>query len=432
MFDMTEDRIKRLDAEARRILQLNDRAGYTVPTSGLYPYQWNWDSAFAALGFAQFDIDRGWSELETLMAGQWENGMVPHIQFHVDDPGYFPGAGIWGTDDAIGKGPGRVPSSGISQPPVAASFALRCYQLDEGAGLERLRALYPRLAAFHRWFFAHRQTADGAMVVTHPWEAGRDNAPDWDSAMAGITPEGVQPYTRRDTGHVNPAMRPTKDDYDRYIWLVQFGRDRKWDQEKLAAENPFRVADPTMTFTLMRACRDLKIIAEVLGEDQAEISGWIERLESGAASLWNEETGAYDSRNEATGEFNHCVTNASFLCWWAGLRDDRSLTVLNRVLDQVRYGVPSFDPEHEKFDGLRYWRGPVWGIMNMMIATGLKEAGHTVEAERIRAATVALISENGFAEYFDPQDGTPAGGGTFTWTAAIWLGWATPSLEEAE
>ena len=40
----------------------NDRGGYTVPTAGLYPYQWNWDSAFVALGFNQFDkIARGWS-----------------------------------------------------------------------------------------------------------------------------------------------------------------------------------------------------------------------------------------------------------------------------------------------------------------------------------------------------------------------------------
>ena len=49
---MTDFDVAALDAEARRILQLNDKGGYTVPTAGLYPYQWNWDSAFAALGFA--------------------------------------------------------------------------------------------------------------------------------------------------------------------------------------------------------------------------------------------------------------------------------------------------------------------------------------------------------------------------------------------
>ncbi len=429
MFDMTPDRAEALDAEARRILRLNDRGGYTVPTEGLYPYQWNWDSAFAALGFAAFDVDRAWTELETLMAGQWENGMLPHIQFHKADPGYFPGADVWGTENAVGKGPGRVASSGISQPPVAASFALRTYHRDTAAGLARLRALFPRFMALHRWFMLHRAES-GAVAITHPWEAGRDNAPDWDGAMAAFEPEGVAPYTRRDTGHVDPRMRPTKSDYDRYIWLVQFGRDRDWDDAAIAAESPFRVADPTMTFTLMRACRDLVEIARALGEPTDEIEGWVTRLEAGAETLWNAETACYDSRDLRSGKLTGCVSNASFLSWWGGLRNGQPVDTLRRVLAGVRCAVPSFDPADPRFDSLRYWRGPVWGIMNMMISTGLEEAGLLEEADRIRRDTAGLISENGFAEYFDPQDGTPAGGGTFTWTAAIWLGWASPNAQE--
>lgn len=57
-----------LDDQARAILRQNDRGGYTVPTHGLYPYQWNWDSAFAAWGFSTFDLPRAWDELDTLMA----------------------------------------------------------------------------------------------------------------------------------------------------------------------------------------------------------------------------------------------------------------------------------------------------------------------------------------------------------------------------
>ena len=429
MFDMTPERAIELDAEARRILRLNDRGGYTVPTAGLYPYQWNWDSAFAAYGFAAFDIDRAWTELETLMAGQWENGMVPHIQFHVADPGYFPGADVWGTEDAPGKGAGRVASSGISQPAVAASFAWRIYRKDPGAGAARVRALFPRLVAFHRWFMAARAES-GAVAISHPWEAGRDNAPDWDEAMAGVVPEGVAPYTRRDTGHVDPKMRPTKEDYDRYIWLVQFGRERGWDDAAIAAESPFRVADPTLTFTLMRACRDLGLLAEALGEDRGEIDGWIARLEAGAETLWNPEIACYDARNLRTGQLSGCVSNASFLGWWGGLRDGQPVDTLHRIFDAAPYSVPSHDPASPKFEGLRYWRGPVWGIMNMMVGVGLAEAGLVEEAARVRADTARLISERGFAEYFDPHDGTPAGGGTFTWTAAIWLGWASPNAEE--
>jgi hypothetical protein len=418
-----------LDDEARRILRLNDKGGYTVPTAGLYPYQWNWDSAFAGLGFSRFDVPRAWQELETLMSGQWENGMVPHILFHRPDPGYFPGADVWGAEGAPGKGPGRVASSGISQPPVAASFAWRIYLRDPVLGEARLRAMFPKLMAFHRWFIAARAES-GAVAITHPWEAGRDNAPDWDDAMARIDPQGVAPYTRRDTGHVNPRMRPTKEDYDRYVWLVQFGRERGWDDAAIAAESPFRVADPTLTFTLMRACRDLRDAAVVLGEDTGEIEAWIAHLEAGAETLWNAEIGAYDSRDLRSGALTGVVSNASFLCWWGGLDDRRSIATLARILDAAPYSLPSFDPAHPKFDPLRYWRGPVWGVMNMIAGLGMAEQGLAEQAARVRADTARLISENGFAEYFSPEDGTPAGGATFTWTAAIWLAWASPSAAE--
>ena len=72
-----------LNDRAIAILRQNDQGGYTLPTHGLYPYQWNWDSAFAAWGFMFFDPERGWAELETLLKGQWEDGMVPHILFPV-------------------------------------------------------------------------------------------------------------------------------------------------------------------------------------------------------------------------------------------------------------------------------------------------------------------------------------------------------------
>jgi hypothetical protein len=57
----------------------------------------------------------------------------------------------------------------------------------------------------------------------------------------------------------------------------------------------------------------------------------------------------------------------------------------------------------------------------------MAEQGLAEEAARVRADTARLIVENGFAEYFSPEDGTPAGGATFTWTAAVWLAWASPS-----
>ena len=86
-----------VDALARETLIANDRGGYTVPNAKVYPFQWNWDSAFVAMGFSVFDEHRAWRELETLFLGQWPDGMVPSIVFHKADPGYYPGPEAWGT-----------------------------------------------------------------------------------------------------------------------------------------------------------------------------------------------------------------------------------------------------------------------------------------------------------------------------------------------
>ena len=409
--------MKLLDQAARDILRLNDRGGYTVPTEGLYPYQWNWDSAFAAMGFAQFNVDRAWVEFETLFSGQWDNGMVPHILFHQVDEGYFPGPEMW-------KSVGPIPSSGITQPPVAATMVRLVFECNPNVGLARLAPLYDKIVAWHDWFMAWRLD-QGAVCTTHPWETGRDNAPDWDGAMAAIDPVGVGEYRRRDTSHVDSEMRPTREDYDRYVWLVQRGARLNWDDAAMLQDTPFRVADPSMTFTLMRAQRDLAELGRSLGRDVSTIEGQIAKLESGAQTLWNETLGCYDSRDTRTGEWANSISNASFLCWYGGLPAPQMRAVLTHVLEGVTYGVPSFTPHDPKFEAKRYWRGPVWAVMNMLIGMGLDEMD-LPEGQVLREGTADLITKHGFSEYFDPLDGSPAGGGTFTWTAAVWLGWASP------
>ncbi|MGB0904687.1 MAG: MGH1-like glycoside hydrolase domain-containing protein, partial [Mangrovicoccus sp.] len=260
--EITAERAAEIDAEAVKVMRLNSRDGYTVPTAGLYPYQWNWDSMFAALGFAIFDLDRAWTEVNTLLAGQWPDGMVPHILFHKPDPGYFPGPDIWGTE-----GKGAVASSGISQPPVAATMVRQIWERDKTR--PEAGPVLEALIRWHRWFMEWRLD-EGAVCIAHPWEAGRDNAPDWDKAMAAIDPTGVTPYARRDTSHVDPSMRPTKEDYDRYVWLVQHGRERGWDQAQMLADCGFHVADPGMTFILLGATRDLVAMGQEMGRDMSE------------------------------------------------------------------------------------------------------------------------------------------------------------------
>jgi len=406
-----------LDNEARAILRRNDRGGYTVPTDGLYPYQWNWDSAFAAWGYSTFDLPRAWQELETLMGAQWDDGMVPHIVFHQSDPGYFPGPDVWAT----GKTP---PTSGISQPPVAAIIARLIWEADKHAGRAYIKSLFPKLVRWHRWWHEHRCTA-GPVAITHPWESGRDNCPDWDKGMAGVDGSGVGEYKRRDTGHVDPSMRPGKEDYDRYIAMVQFGVGVGWNQERIVEDGPFLMADPGITFILLRAHQDLAVLARALGEDASEIEGWALALRNALPLIWNSDLHAYDAKNLRTGEFAGVLGSGTFLAYLAEAGNPELDAQLMRVWDAVKYGIPSADPAAAIFDPRRYWRGPCWPVVNALIAIGLHDAGRLDLESRLRAETASLIKQHGFFEYFDPTTGAPCGGSNFTWTAAIWLTWAS-------
>lgn len=403
------------DERARAVLRVNDRGGYTVPTDGLYPFQWNWDSAFAAWGFSTFDIDRAWRELETLFSAQRDDGMVPHIVFHEENSGYFPGPEIWGAG-------GAPPTSGFSQPPVAAILARRVWEADPEAGRGPMKALLPKLLAWHRWWSEYR-CRSGVATVAHPWESGRDNCPDWDIGMAGVDVSNLPSYCRRDTDHVEAAMRPRTEDYDRYLAIVRFGRECGWDQNEIVSRGPFLMADPAVTFILIRANEDLAWLEWQLGGDGTRPAKLAAELRAGAPSLLNPETGVHEARDIRSGAFAGSPGSGAFLAWLAGEATPDITERLVEIWNRARIGLPSADPASSGFEPRRYWRGPVWAVVNALAAIGLSDSGLPNLAERLRSETAEAIRRGGFAEYFDPLDGTPCGGGNFTWTAAVWLAW---------
>ena len=76
--------MRNLINKAQKTLLGNRRKGYTLPTNNkLYPAQWNWDSAFIALGYSYFNLNHALKEITTLLDGQWKDGMVPHIYFMI-------------------------------------------------------------------------------------------------------------------------------------------------------------------------------------------------------------------------------------------------------------------------------------------------------------------------------------------------------------
>jgi hypothetical protein len=418
-----------LNEQAIEILRKNDRGGFTVPTARLYPYQWNWDSAFVALGFATFDRVRAWRELELLVEGQWPNGMIPHIIFRRDDPDYFPGPSVWRTEG------GKFPSGGISQPPVLASIILSLMEQGGEEDRAKARALFDAVYAWHNWFHTER-TPDGHDIVCtiHPWETGRDNCPDWELGLNRMEVDpNIDPYVRKDTEHADASQRPSKTQYDKFVTIIKAGRDLNWDQKRLTNEGPFLMADPGIHFILLRADRDLLKIAQTLGLNDhiAQIQNWIDTAVAASDFLWNEDLGAFCAREMRSGEISQGFSSASALCFYADAgtpeQRARSVTNMERIGAKVKFMLPSWDPDAHGFEAQRYWCGPVWPQMNHIISEGLAEQGEAELANRIRNDLASLIQQSGFYECFNPVTGAGCIGTDFSWTAAMWLAWATPT-----
>lgn len=417
---------KNLNEKAVAVLKKNDRGGFTVPTAHLYPFQWNWDSSFTALGLATYDTDRAWRELEMLVSGQCNDGMIPSTIFRSDDQDYFPGPKIWQNDN------GPISCTGISQPPVLASVVLSLTDPADTGSRERAIALFDPIMRWHRWFYLFRRTKNAPAICTvHPWETGRDNCPDWNTALAGMKVDSELPsYVRKDIEHVDASQRPTQIEYDKYLTIVKFGREHGWNQDALLKDGPLQVADPGLHFILLRANRDLLELAHILEREDAcaDIEYWIKDGEAAVNYLWNDEMRAFCARDVRTDIFSNGFSSASALVFYAGAgtQEQRRHTLghIRRIGGRTRFGQPSWDPDAAGFESQRYWCGPLWCQMNYMIARGLAENGEADLAEKMRLDLRRVIELSGFYECFDPMSGEGCIGRDFSWTAALWLAWA--------
>lgn len=425
-----------LSQAAREVLAANRRGSFTVPSPLQYPHQWNWDSAVVAVGLSHFKPAWARDEIASLLTGQWADGMVPNIVFG-EAPDYFPSPEFWQTAGLVGA-PVR-PTSGITQPPLLAT----CLRLVHQRHADRafLAATYPAVLRWHRWFHTHRD-ADGSGLVAliHPWESGTDDSPRWLEVMSRITPHNLPVYTRRDTRHVAADQRPLQEDYDRYIYLVDLFRRARYEPRALLEQSPFLVQDVLFNAVLYRAHEDLRALGIELGEPVEEIEAWMDKMdESFNRRFWDDAAGLYRDFDLRGGAHIPVNTAATFAPLFGGLAaPSQARRLVEEHLDNpreygrdglLRYQVSSTSAAEPAWDAIRYWRGPVWPVVNWIIALGLQRAGYPGRAEAIRADTLALLEGEGFSEYFDPRDGRGVGAGSFSWSAALGLEMASGPLE---
>jgi len=412
---------------AQAVLRANDMGVFTKPAPRQYPHQWNWEAAVIALGLSHFDLPRALEEIRSLLKGQWKDGMVPHIVYHTGRSDYFPDPDFWqtsGSPDAP-----QVLTSGITQPPLLASILRTIHSRTPVA--EFIREVYPALLGWHRWFHTRRD-ADGSRLacLIHPWASGTDDSPRWLNAIAHITPRDLPAYQRLDTVHVSSSQRPHKEDYDRFIHLVNIFRTNRYEPAALLAKSDFLVQDILTNSILHQADQDLRDLALVIGEPVDEIDSWISSVRGlFNQRFWNQEKGLYFDFDLRSGAPIAVNTQTTFMPLYAGLASSAQAEQL--VRDHLRnpaeyapggrakFWLTSTSQSEPGWEPRRYWRGPVWIITNWLVLNGLKRYGYLDLAEAIRRDSLQLIQNMGFWEYFDASDGSGCGSPDFSWSAAL-------------
>ncbi|HEY9437572.1 MAG TPA: hypothetical protein VIS29_02760 [Streptomyces sp.] len=429
---------------AAQVLLTNWTGTSTVPSRGLYPHQWSWDSAFIAIGLRHLSVRRAQRELESLLGAQWADGRVPHIVFSpsVSLDAYFPSPDFWRSSraGAAAGAPAGTETSGIVQPPVHALAAWLVHRADPGASCRRdfLPRLYGRLAAWHDYLTGSRDLGGGGLAaVIHPWEPGMDNSPCWDGPLRRVEPAAPGSYRRADLHHGQSAERPTDLDYGRYVRLAADYRDGGYADA--GAGHAFAVEDPCVNALLIISEHALARIAAETGADPVPHRERAARLTGALVRrLWSPADGMFLCRDLVPDALIAERSVAGLVPLIVPGLPPGIAEAMTRTLsgDGFRLGrlamVPSYDIGGHAFDASRYWRGPAWFNINWLLERGLRQYGQVPAADRLRTSMLATAGASGFAEYVDPLTARPLGTRDFGWTAALTLDLlATPGNRRA-
>ena len=406
---------------AKKTLLKNRRSTYTLPTnSKLYPAQWNWDSAFIALGYSYFNLSFALDEIETLLKGQWKDGMVPHILFHNKSTKYFPNHTVWNCGN-------KIASSGITQPPIIVSILKEILYNNQISKTQekKIRTIVKKLKKYLNWFIKFRDPKKkGLISILHPWESGYDNSSIWDEPMSRVKVEKDLKYKRGDIKVINPEQRPLNKDYDRYVTIKNHLKANKYNPAKLYKLSKFNVIDVGFNAIFLRALKDLLYLLKRYNINTSNLMRYVKKSETQIIKLYNSKKNifyAYDVKNKKKITVPS-ITN--FFVLYADINNNlfnkKIIKSLKNYNKGKKYIFSSIKPEHKSFEEKRYWRGPIWINCNWIVYQGLKNKDK-IFSNFIKKKTIDLLNKKGFHEYYSCKNGNAMGAYNFSWSAALYL-----------
>jgi hypothetical protein len=363
---------------------------YTRPSPGRYPWQWYWDSCFAAIVWRRFEPGRARDELESLLAARREDGFIGHTIF-------------WDRPVSLGRLPFYNVASRSSfqtetiQPPLLA-WAWRIAVEDP--------ALEPGIVAQADWLERHRDLdGDGLLWIVQPDESGLDASPKFEPV-----------WGRRANGRIGFPL------------LVRRNRQLGFDARRIRDRG-----GPVLCETVVNTLWSLSL--QALGRPSAT-PALVDRL-------WDERRGLFLDEAQPGGIRPDVLT-------WAALAPlalpdlpeeiGRRLVEEHLLCDQefltpvappsVAVCEPSYKPDGGRGPIRRYWRGPTWINAAWLLWLGLRRLRYDDAAEQMATGLIGAVEREGLREYYDPRTGNGLGAKDFAWSALV-AELATPDPKSA-
>ena len=375
-------------AETERVLHQNwhegEHAGrrysYTEPSPGRYPWQWYWDSCFAAIVWRRIDRRRSKAELESLLGVQRPNGFIGHTIFWREGV-TLPRLAFYN----VATRRGFLQTETI-QPPLLAW----AWKVAVGDPAEE-----PRIGLQLDWLSEERDLdGDGLLWIVQPDESGLDASPKFEDVW-GWRANG----------------RPG------FPLLVRSNRQLGFNAKRLRQRGR-----PLLCETLVNTFWSLSLQA----------SGRPSATPALVDRLWDERRGLFVDEAQPGAIRPRPLTWSSLAP--LALPDlpeaiGRRL-VEEHLLNQREFLTPvappsvaanerSYEPDGGRGPIRRYWRGPTWVNSAWMAWLGLRRLGYVEEAVRLADGVIAAVAREGLHEYYDPRTGKGLGATDFAWSALI-------------
>jgi Glycosyl hydrolase family 63 C-terminal domain len=357
--------------------------GHSYPHTATYPHQWLWDSCFTAICWAALGDRRATSELETSLSDQLPDGFVPHMRY---------------AGPTIDRGPLQHVSS-FTQPPVYAHAAA----FLAGHGIELPAGVEDRVERALRFLWTARRSADGLILIVHPWESGADDSPRWDS-------------------WIDADWRPLRWDYQRWtdFDLGQVEQALFNHHGAAVASTSFQVAPAAFNALAGHAATELA----ALGRDQdwKRLADQLSRAID--TCLWNEEEGLWSDAPIVGGGASVEVPTLDGVLPALVTGDPvKAQRALDQLLDPTRflapYGLAYVARGHPKYQADTYWRGTAWMQMNYLAVLAARRWRRDDIVERIIDMSRRAVEVSGFAEHWNPETGEGYGATPLTWSALV-------------